>query len=1420
MFSRPKTGNAKVQGSSRLKQILFVFSCFLALFCYYLLLDFKSTNAKAMSGELTLGSSDALQQTPQGSGLIAFLFDYTGSFVYVLPLFIVYLGGALFLQRISLKEIDLFKLGLKILGFNTFVLGTTALFSVLWRNDSMGEGGILGDFLNIILGALLSDSLAAVAALLLSLTGLLLIIGRNPLQLCESLGDLVMRGINRGKDKAEDPGKSSAAAPEEPQGQGGIIVQDFEPRFASGTGTISIQESGAGAEVHEAAQPAGMVFGQSGAGASAAVSGVSAASASDSGAAVSGTPGMSAAAAAQKFGVHADTGRQGMQGQPAAAQPTFGASNKSASPLYKAEPSFGDDDSIPDFSGAAGGIGPAGTAGAFTKAAASAAPAAGFHDAQQRVEPGFGNIYQPHYQNEPAPAAQPQSFAQQGGASSFNQSAADLRPATYIQQSRTISGHEIPEGSMFDRPNAMAPEEGEDNSVSTIITRSPAVVMPKSGYSNAVSTVQEQDGQGGVSTIVTVQTQEPVVQPVDPVEDPNEVHTVITHHVPEPAAPDPVFDANEVHTNIFTSPAPAPVNAMAAAAPSQYAAQNPAQALMQRPQSEAAVSDPSTVVQTTAPAVPNAPFAPTAAVPPAEPMQEYADLSPSADSYGPSQLKPQNKGNIINFADFAEDEDRPSFEVNSLPEGMQKQPAAEEKAPLSDALRDDKEHINEKDLALRYPSASRGVLSADAEAATGAAEGEVPAVQTTEQSAAPAAEVNAEQNTAAEFTESAAPYAEQKDDFNAPAEAGSAADTSAEQSVAAAPEMSDDAYAPEPVPTAEPEAQIQQPQPQLYQPQTQPAHMQPQMQQSQQIQPGMNSGLSFSPVSAAPAPAAQAVQAAVSAQSPYREYNRGQNSNTSNLPSYMQSTANGLNVEAPNAPLVSKPLDFNFIPSSVSAPKTFYDNWRPGIDLLTPSPVTTEIDRTLLVEQANQIDRVLRDFNIKAHVVSYENGPVITRYALELEPGVRFASINNLVQDLERNLKVQSNTVRAISSLPGTMYAGLEVPSPQRRLISLREVVDTETFATTTAELPLCLGEDVVGNPVVVDLATAPHLLIAGTTGSGKSAGLNAMLISLLLKRSPAELRLIMIDPKRLEFSLYNDLPHLITPVISDVAEKTSAALQWCVDEMERRYKLIEAFSVRKLSEYNDIIERAQLNGELVADPAWKPEMGGNPPALKKLPYIVIVIEEFADLMAQTSGRGKKGEDTPEQALSRLAAKSRACGIHIILATQTPRADIITGGIRANMPSRIAYTVQNHTESNLVLNESGAECLLGMGDMLGKFNGYNRNGSFRAHGAFVSNSDVARVVEHWKLHGRPEYVDKVTERPEENVDVDDGSEEEVSGIDKLDALFDKAADYARDYYARKQKAVPISELQVMFSIGYARAKKLWVQLQREGVING
>lgn len=529
-------------------------------------------------------------------------------------------------------------------------------------------------------------------------------------------------------------------------------------------------------------------------------------------------------------------------------------------------------------------------------------------------------------------------------------------------------------------------------------------------------------------------------------------------------------------------------------------------------------------------------------------------------------------------------------------------------------------------------------------------------------------------------------------------------------------------------------------------------------------------------------------------------FGKAQNSSASNLPSYIKPEEE----KKPAATL-----------STVTVPHHSFGSWRPSFDLLTPSHNVKVTSREELEQMAGKINSCLASFKIKAQVARYSVGPIITRYDLMLAPGTKTATIMNLSQDLCRELMVRS--VRVVSNVPGTQFVGLEIPNPHRKMITLRDMADAGAFNHAKGTLPICLGSSVTGEPVMVDLAAAPHLLISGTTGSGKSAGLNCFLISLLMQKSPEELRLILIDPKRIEFSLYNNLPHLITPVISDVAEKTSAALRWCIDEMERRYALIEAIGVRKISEYNELIEEARASGRRVYDPAWTADMGGEPPVLAPLPSIVIVVEEYADLLAQTSGRKKNVENSPEMCINRLAAKARAAGMHIILATQTPRADVVTGVIKANMPSRVAFTVQSKLDSTIILDEQGAEKLLGYGDMLCKFTGVNGGQTFRAHGAFLSNDDVERVVEAWKEHGgEPDYIDGVTDLPEEDNDSDDFSSEPK--VVQLDKLFDKAAAYTREHYARKQKYPSISDFQSTFGVGYPRAKKIVAQLIREGVM--
>lgn len=520
------------------------------------------------------------------------------------------------------------------------------------------------------------------------------------------------------------------------------------------------------------------------------------------------------------------------------------------------------------------------------------------------------------------------------------------------------------------------------------------------------------------------------------------------------------------------------------------------------------------------------------------------------------------------------------------------------------------------------------------------------------------------------------------------------------------------------------------------------------------------------------------------------------NSSSSNLPSYMAGVT--------QAPVAS--FEDTGSKALCTVPRHRYDSWRPSLDLLARSGSKVEIPPEELEKTAERINEVLASYGVKAQVADYLTGPVITRFDLELAPGVKSSAISSIETELCRNLLVPN--VRVVPIIDGSSYVGLEVPNHQRQFITLADMASSREFEDTKAVLPMCLGASVVGNPVVKDMAESPHLLVAGTTGSGKSAGLNTMLISMLLKRSPAELRLILVDPKQLEFSIYKDLPHLITPVITDVAEKTPIALNWCVDEMERRFKLMSLLGVRKLAEYNDLIRDEAAKGRSVPDPLWTAEMGGHPTALEPLPWIVVVVEEFADLMAQ-SGRKKDKDGTPESLIARLSAKSRAAGIHLVLVTQTPRSEVVTGMIKANFPSRVAFTVQNRIDSTIVLDEKGAECLLGNGDMLYKFTGSST--ATRAHGAFTSNDDVKAVVDAWREYaGAPEYLEDVIAVPEEPVE--ESADEKPQ---KLDEKFDKAVELVREL----GKAPTVSDLQSCLSIGYPRAKKLLRQLVLEGIID-
>lgn len=477
-----------------------------------------------------------------------------------------------------------------------------------------------------------------------------------------------------------------------------------------------------------------------------------------------------------------------------------------------------------------------------------------------------------------------------------------------------------------------------------------------------------------------------------------------------------------------------------------------------------------------------------------------------------------------------------------------------------------------------------------------------------------------------------------------------------------------------------------------------------------------------------------------------------------------------------------------------------------------------------IYEVIEKINACFKHYNIQAHVATeekvnpingqselrylYQSGPVITRYMIKLEKGLG-NKIVNMSKDLARYLCAPS--IHIIEVIPGQPYFGIEIPNAKRGFINMRSLLESSEFRDSKADLAMAIGKDIVGKPVILDLARAPHLLVAGTTGSGKSVGIGTMLVSLLMKNTPKELRLILIDPKMLEFSMYHDIPHLLTPIITDV-KKSPSALRWAVNEMERRYTIMSKLGVRNISGYNELIENYKRNNTLIKDPTWRPSdsMDMEAPNLDKFPFIVIAVDEFADLILQL----KKNGDV-EGLLARLAAKARAAGIHIILATQSPRADVITGVIRTNFPSQIAFKVKSGNDSRIVIDEGGAEDLLGYGDMLIKFND-GTNFIRRAHGAYIKDEELETFTESWRSRGRPEYVDSVitTELNEDNA----LPGEIVPNNDEKDNLYDQAVEFCCELKS-KNKKFSVSQLQRQFSIGYNRAARIADALEKNGIVS-
>lgn len=1303
MSFRPKFGHAA--GTFRLKYGILILCTIAVLFCYFVFIDFNSTNSSALSGEIKLGESFVAEQK-QGNAFLVFLFEYFGSFVYFMPLMALYAVYSFLFKFVSFRDTDFFALGSRTLGAFWIIIGATATLSDLFAKGPTGAGGILGDFLNIFFASIVSSSLSAIVALLFLFAGIFLFIARSPIFVCEFLGGKIMSLINR-RDESTVSFKREETAPQESEMD--VLNRIEEQEFNS---TDIIKE--------DLREP--------------------------------------------KFSENNTLNRQ---------EPQFGDSfNSSANVENNVENNYVPNDNYEEKSPI------------YEEFTNSVSQNQNSYQEELPIEneQNYNVKAQERYQQEIVQnnVEEDSGYTKEGYVKPNNKYRDYKSPYSTIDDPAVREAHE----AIFGKDNGLKQDSFDNNTPSSYITIDKDN-SEKTSYTENIndipSTVIIRDSQPRVNKDNNYASYE--IHDKYPEE---EVKTIISRnpYQERPQTPQNIQEQKEEPSTYITR---------------NY---NNDRNEVKKVEDDA----PATII------VRGDPIVNVSSTASSENIDDKSIEVKEDHSQSQESTTNVNPG-VISFDDLRRKSEA-SFEVQKIqssafiPTSNVVTPANNHHVATADttnALQNNiKKPISEKDLNYVYQNASRGVSA------------EKPTETHINYEALKTPQSYTYVNNGIQVTPTVNneyQQVETKSNYYNENVSNTVRDNTYQYSSPSLDRQNTEIN----VNQNEVKASYEE---ENY---AQDRNSRPQMQDNR------GSFVSY-PQETVQTPEVQEDRDfSVNHNNEDAEINHSQSGiSFGDVQELDGGLGRVIHIKREEAKPQVKPLDYQALMAQEqgvaiprkkgqidilqSVPNKIFTPWRPSLDLLTPSNDTFAEDEGTIQRVTETIDKVMKDYNIKAKVVRVLQGPVVTRYDLDPEPGVSSNSIIKVAKDLSRYLQVPS--VNIIDIVPNSTYVGVEVPNKHRCLRTLYDIASQKSFIDAKMELPICLGCSVSGAPVVVDLVKAPHLLVAGTTGSGKSAGLNSIIVSLLLKKSPSELRLVLIDPKFVEFSCYRDLPHLLTPVITDIRKDAALALKWCVDEMERRYKLLQSMQVRKLSEYNELIDAANAEQRVIYDPFWNKDSGEEPRPLRKLPSILIVIEEYADLAAQTQGRKKNSDNNPVDLINRLAAKARAAGMHIILATQTPRADILSSVIKNNMPSRIAFRVNSSIDSRVILddvNGGGAENLLGNGDMLCKYTEVYQGFAFRVHGAFTSNSDIQNVVEAWKrCAGAPEYVDSVCkEEPEEVAPPELQIEEEI---------FDRAVAYTNDFFAKHQKYPSTSSYQANLRLGWAKAVRLVEILRRAHVI--